>query len=80
MRPKGKKNPRQEEEGNDVRNLIRGRSRCLPKSFGGQEADQQGTVHGGSDPVSGRRLTFAAMMKSFSCKPRIAWVWNRTVQ
>ena len=43
--PKGKENPRQEEDGNHVRNLIRGRHRCPPERFGGQEADQQGTVH-----------------------------------
>ena len=63
--PKGKEKSRQEEDGNNVRNLIRGHLRCLSELFGGQEADQQGTVHDGSNPVWRRRLTFAATMKSF---------------
>ena len=78
--PKGKENSRQEEDGNDGRSLIRVRLRCLPELFGGQEADQQGTVHDGGASDCRRRLTFAAMMKSFSCRPRIEWVRNRTVQ
>ena len=35
---------------------------------------------GGEAYVGTRRLTLAAMMKSFSCNPLIAWVRNRTVQ
>jgi hypothetical protein len=30
--------------------------------------------------LSARSFTFAAMMKSFSCKPLILWVWNTTRQ
>ena len=48
--PEGKENSGQEEDGNNVRNLSRGRLRCLPDLFGGEEADQQGTVHDGSNP------------------------------
>ena len=50
---KGKENSRKEEEGDNERNLVLGRLRRLPERFGGQEADQQGTIHDGGNPVRG---------------------------